>query len=191
LHLEPLHPAPLVASAIARAEARSAAREVRIRARLAPELPCLHGDARRLGAVLDNVLSNALKYSPAGGTVTVEVAPLRAESARRRSAISISVTDEGPGVPSAYRARIFEKFFRVPQPEAATRDRGAGIGLYLCRQIVDLHGGWIACASGPGDRGTRITLELPLEPTAAPAAPSSDGLLDAGNPGTLNEPALP
>ena len=82
---------------------------------------------------------------------------------RKPESVSISITDTGPGIPSAFRSRIFDKFFRLEhQPtEARPGARGAGIGLYMCRQIVELHGGSIACGAGPGGRGTRITVTLP------------------------------
>ena len=66
-------------------------------------------------------------------------------------AVAISVTDTGPGVPAGFRTRIFDKFFRLEhqQPEDRPHPRGAGIGLYMCRQIVELHGGHIACAARP------------------------------------------
>ena len=73
------------------------------------------------------------------------------------------VCDTGPGIPEAFRSRIFDKFFRLEHHQAQARPatRGAGIGLYMCRQIVELHGGEIACSSGPGAHGTCITVTLP------------------------------
>ena len=69
----------------------------------------------------------------------------------------------GPGIPPAFRSRIFDKFFRLEhhQTEDRPHARGAGIGLYMCRQIVELHGGHIECAAGADDRGACITVELP------------------------------
>lgn len=113
-------------------------------------------DAARLGSVLTNLLGNALKYSPAGGTVTVQITADAAE-------LQIAMTDEGPGVPAAFRERVFEKFFRVEDHTGAAGDdvRGAGIGLYLCREIIRAHGGSIRCAPGEGGRGTRVAFTLP------------------------------
>ena len=66
--------------------------------------------------------------------------------------MSISVGDTGPGIPAAFRSRVFDKFFRLEHHLSDTHPpaRGAGIGLYMCRQIVDLHGGTIVCDSRPG-----------------------------------------
>jgi NtrC-family two-component system sensor histidine kinase KinB len=78
--------------------------------------------------------------------------------------VSVSIVDTGPGVPLAFRSRIFDKFFRLEHHQAdRPHARGAGIGLYMCRQIVELHGGDIECGSGPSDRGARITVKLPAK----------------------------
>ncbi|HZU99916.1 MAG TPA: ATP-binding protein [Planctomycetota bacterium] len=117
----------------------------------------LNGDSPRLASVLSNVLSNALKYSPPGGRVSV--------SARRDGAqVKITVSDQGPGVPEAYRERIFEKFFRVEHhlDDAQKRPPGAGFGLYLCRQIVEGHGGTIRCLPGENGVGATISIALPV-----------------------------
>jgi hypothetical protein len=121
--------------------------------------------------VLDNIISNALKYTPTGGTVTIDAhrsVPNRSDASGR---VTISIYDTGPGVPSAFRDRIFDKFFRLEHQQLDHRShaRGAGIGLYMCRQIVELHGGRIACTAGANDRGARITVDLPVSgPVSAP-----------------------
>jgi NtrC-family two-component system sensor histidine kinase KinB len=121
------------------------------------------GDAARLGMVFTNLLSNALKYTPRGGTVSIRVASRQKTAGTGSEALQIAVTDSGPGVPPAYRERVFEKFFRVEQvrqrSDAGTR--GTGIGLYLCRQIAEAHGGTISCEAGDNGHGTRFLLELP------------------------------
>ena len=77
----------------------------------------------------------------------------------------ISIVDTGSGIPLAFRARIFDKFFRLEHHQTETRPlaRGAGIGLYMCRQIVELHGGKISCSAGRDERGTCITVSLPTK----------------------------
>jgi NtrC-family two-component system sensor histidine kinase KinB len=121
------------------------------------------GDAARLGSVLGNVLTNALKYSPPGGTVTLRLASGQNAGVNGPATLQVTVTDQGPGVPARFRERVFEKFFRVEhqlgQPDGASR--GTGIGLYLCREIVRAHGGTIACHPGDGGTGTRIAISLP------------------------------
>ena len=135
------------------------------------DLPRIVADPLRLRAVFDNILSNALKYTPGGGTVVIESHRLAAAALDQPDTVSISITDTGPGIPSAFRSRIFDKFFRLEHHHAETRPgaRGAGIGLYMCRQIVELHEGEIACTAGAGERGTRITVSLPGRICAAEA----------------------
>jgi NtrC-family two-component system sensor histidine kinase KinB len=77
-------------------------------------------------------------------------------------AVQVSVTDQGPGIPDEYRECVFEKFFRVEHHRAGPGGvAGTGIGLYLCREIVNAHGGSIRCEAGDGGAGTRFVLTLP------------------------------
>jgi NtrC-family two-component system sensor histidine kinase KinB len=165
LNLEPSEAQAVVAEALRRVEGQAKAQGITIRNHVDAESPRLAADPLRLRAVFDNILSNALKYTPSGGTITVDSRPTAAAHAMPR-AVSISISDTGPGVPEAFRSRIFEKFFRLEHhhPEARPGARGAGIGLYMCRQIVELHRGTIACEAGPGGGGTRITVTLPAAP---------------------------
>ena len=131
-------------------------------------LPRVSADPLRLRAVFDNILSNALKYTPSGGRITVDSHRVASHDAGARDTLTIGIADTGPGIPAAFRSRIFDKFFRLEhhQTEGRAGARGAGIGLYMCRQIVELHGGEIACGSGLGDRGTCISVTLPVQPRA-------------------------
>lgn len=119
-----------------------------------------HGDAARLRIVFLNLLDNALKYTPSGGEVEVRLVPSDTPPRLR-----IVVTDTGPGVPAAFHERIFEKFFRVEHhlEGEAKGVRGAGIGLYLCRQIVEAHGGSIRCEKGNDNCGSCFLIDLPLQ----------------------------
>jgi NtrC-family two-component system sensor histidine kinase KinB len=125
----------------------------------------LWGDARRLRAVLANLLDNAVKYTPRGGLIRVRTG-LRESDRPEPPLVEVTVTDTGPGVRPEFRDRIFDKFFRVEQlqPEIDRGVRGSGIGLYLARQIVEAHAGTIACTAGEGERGTNIGFILPVEP---------------------------
>jgi NtrC-family two-component system sensor histidine kinase KinB len=131
------------------------------------------GDAARLTSVFTNILVNALKYSPQGGTVTVSITsgaftPAGAVSrqiARKIPAemLQVAVTDAGPGIPVECREKVFEKFFRVEHQRGDSVDgvRGTGIGLYLCREIVRAHGGAIWCEAGDAGVGTRVAMRVP------------------------------
>jgi NtrC-family two-component system sensor histidine kinase KinB len=120
------------------------------------------GDAARLRIVLANLLGNALKYTPRGGEVVVRMAVLPPAVPDGRPLVQAGVTDTGPGIPAEFRERVFEKFFRVEDQRAGAPQgvRGAGIGLYLCRQIVEAHGGTIRCEPGDGGRGTHVVLRI-------------------------------
>jgi signal transduction histidine kinase len=130
----------------ARARTRRHAIEVRGPERLGAEV-----DPLRLEQVLTNLVENAIRYSPAGGPIEVE---LGAEELLLR----VVVADHGLGVPVEHRDRIFDRFY---QAHAAQHLGGMGLGLYISRQIVELHGGRIE-AEFPPEGGTRVRLELPL-----------------------------
>lgn len=117
---------------------------------LAPtEAPAVF-DPKWTAEALCNLLDNAVKYTPAGGTVAVEVIPYQLFC-------RINVTDSGPGIPEAERTRVFQRFYRAP---AAYETEGVGIGLYLTRQIAEGQGGYVKASSQPG-RGSCFSLYLP------------------------------
>jgi signal transduction histidine kinase len=110
------------------------------------------GDSRRLKQVVFNLISNALKYTPANGTVTL-TGEVHAED------VWISVQDTGPGVPADFLPSAFERF--TARGNAVGRP-GVGLGLALVNQFVELHGGWVEMESDP-DGGTRVTCHLPRD----------------------------
>jgi PAS domain S-box-containing protein len=109
-------------------------------------------DPLRLEQVLTNLIGNATKFSPLGGTVTVELESPEA------GMLCITVADEGIGIPSEHRAQIFDRFFQAPGAEVRG---GIGLGLAISRQIVQQHGGHLA-AEFPEGGGTRMVITLPL-----------------------------
>jgi PAS domain S-box-containing protein len=112
------------------------------------------GDGDRLGSVVLNLLDNALKYSPAGGTIRVKVAS-------RRGRAFVSVADEGVGIDSEDLERVFDRFVRLEHP-ATMNVGGTGLGLYLAREIARRHGGDILVESSPS-KGSRFTLSIPVD----------------------------
>jgi signal transduction histidine kinase len=113
-------------------------------------------DRERISQVLLNVLSNARKYSPEGSAITVTLQ-------RRGAQISISVRDQGPGIPTEQLSHICEQFYRVPGIEVRSGiSAGLGLGLYIARIIVEQHGGYIEVQSEPGE-GSTFSIALPLE----------------------------
>ncbi|GAB4251926.1 MAG: hypothetical protein Kow00109_27560 [Acidobacteriota bacterium] len=134
----------------------------------APEVdPVVRADRLRIIQVLQNLLTNAAEFSPPGEaiTLTVEVVtPPRPPFARGAPAAPecrIAVEDRGPGVPAAYRERIFERFFSA-DPEGVRTRKGTGLGLALCRYIVEAHGGRIWVEDRPSGPGGRFCFTLPL-----------------------------
>jgi two-component system, OmpR family, sensor kinase len=111
----------------------------------------VHGNSERLGRILSNLIDNAVRHSPDDATVTVEV---RSEGGR----VVASVTDEGPGVPSDQRERIFDRFTRLDSARTS-RDGGSGLGLAISRAIAVEHGGTLVCEEGR--LGARFVLRLP------------------------------
>jgi PAS domain S-box-containing protein len=122
-------------------------------------------DPLRIGQVVSNLLTNAVKYSPEGA-IEVGVMAVNAEMAE------VSVRDHGPGIPADKREHIFERFY---QAHSNGQRGGLGLGLYICRQLVEMHGGEI-WAEFPADGGTRMVVRLPLH--AAPPGPAASAATD-------------
>jgi len=119
-----------------------------------------------LRRVLLNLLTNALNASPQGSRVTLT-------SSIREGFWRVRLADQGRGVPSEYRERIFERFFRLP-PANAAADEGSGLGLAICRSIISLHGGTIWAEAPPDGSGLSIVFQIPAQTPqdAADSAPS-------------------
>jgi PAS domain S-box-containing protein len=142
--------------------------------RIPDDLPPLSADRERTRAVLENLVSNAVKYSPEGGLVRV------AARAEGRFAV-ISVTDQGIGIAPEDQKRLFERFFRVDN-RLRRETQGAGLGLFLARGIVEAQGGRIWVDSQPS-RGARFSFTVPL---AMPRIEEERGTRDEGR-GTRDE----
>ncbi len=138
-------------SSLARKE--MAARDKGIRLIVGGGQVSLPADPVMIAQVLDNLLDNAIRYSPAGSTVTVF-------TARRASSAEISVSDAGPGLSAEQIEHIFERFYRA-DPSRQRGTGGTGLGLAISRAIAHAHGGELLVKSVPGE-GTTFTLQLPL-----------------------------
>lgn len=111
------------------------------------------GDAVQLARVLTNLLDNAIKYSPAGGAIAVEAYSTPGQ-------VVVSVGDEGLGLTEEQRRNLFARYYQAHDDRSQTY-RGLGLGLYLCKEIVERHGGRIEVESAGPDRGSTFTLLLP------------------------------
>ncbi|MBI4507629.1 MAG: GAF domain-containing protein [Chloroflexi bacterium] len=142
------------------------------------DLPLVAVDRERMRQVLDNLIANAIRYSPRGGTIRVKVAG-------DATAARLSVTDEGLGLTPEDAGRLFERFYRSSRAEVRAI-KGTGLGLAIAQAIVEAHGGRISATSpGPG-HGSTFTVELPLDLPAAPLPQraSVDGASAAPVPAT-------
>ncbi|MEU7738925.1 DUF4153 domain-containing protein [Nonomuraea sp. NPDC049158] len=182
--------APLLEQAVR--EAALAREDVR----LAPAAPAdlvVRADPDLLAQVLANLLDNAVRHSPPGGSVTVTGAP-------DGDGVRITIADQGPGIPTSAHGRVFERFSRLDAGRTADGG-GAGLGLAIVKEIVELHGGSIRIDDCAGCRmivdlpGRTIMADTPLEPVpgadegVAPVA-AGDALLEGGAPEALVAPAV-
>jgi signal transduction histidine kinase len=112
-------------------------------------------DPDRLRQVLDNLLSNALKYGPPDGEAQIR-------ASREGAFVRVSVADRGPGIPAEHLPRLFERFHRVA---GERQPGGTGLGLFITRNLVELMGGQVSVASRPG-RGSVFSFTLPIAEAA-------------------------
>jgi len=160
LDLKPLPIFSVIDQAIERLQHLASSRSVTIEQRLAPYLPPVEIDGEKIVRVLQNLLDNAIKFSPAQGVVTIgaflaggahappDDVPVHVTFNDSRDYLVVWVQDRGPGIPPAYFQRIFEKFGQV----RGRKVRGTGLGLTFCRLAVEAHGGriWVESEEGAG-----------------------------------------
>jgi two-component system sensor histidine kinase GlrK len=149
---------PLVKSAIETYQLPINAHHLRLET-MVPDLT-LNADRAKLKLILDNLISNAVKFTPDGGTIT-----LRAEHDARGESLLFDVADTGPGVPAEERARIFDAFYQGATPQGGLV-RGTGIGLSVVQEFVHAHGGTIELRDGEFP-GAHFRVSLPLSPVYA------------------------
>ena len=148
LHPQPGEISPVVERAAAQYAPKAAEKDISLTVRQRPGSAVF--DSKWTEEAVCNLLDNAVKYTPSGGSVTVEVKNYELFSA-------IRVTDTGPGIPEEEQAKIFGRFYRAPN---AYQAEGVGIGLYLTRQIAEKQGGYVKVESTPG-MGSTFSLYIP------------------------------
>ncbi len=131
------------------------AKSLNIEQDIPKDLPCVYGDPERIRQVLVNLLDNAIKYTPSGGTISISGLH------RTTQKVQFSISDTGPGIPEENRERIFENHFRLKRDEAT---QGYGIGLCLCQRVIRAHYGqiWVDSSS---NNGARVHFTLPVYPS--------------------------
>jgi two-component system phosphate regulon sensor histidine kinase PhoR len=147
--------AEVVASVLVIIGPRAARTRVTVTANIPADLPAVSADRDRLAQVLINLVDNAVKYTPEGGSVTVTAREVG------DGAIEVAVADTGIGIPPADLPRITERFYRVDK--ARSRELGGtGLGLAIVKHLVVAHGGELRIESEP-ERGTTVRFTLPME----------------------------
>ncbi len=143
----------LLDQVVRRHEPAASGAGVTIQVHVDPAVDQLCGDPHRLEQAVDNLVANALRYTPRGGRVTLTVVPAGAFDA-------ISVTDTGPGIPPEHVAHVFDRFYKA-DPSRTASGEGSGLGLSIVRAVAERHGGDVQVASEPGR--TVFTMRLPAE----------------------------
>jgi two-component system cell cycle sensor histidine kinase PleC len=138
---------------------------LRLQQRLPPALPAVRADGRLVKQILLNLLSNAIKFTPAGGTITVSA------DIDHEANLSLTVADTGIGIAAGQLERVLQPFTQVENTFTRTH-AGTGLGLPLCKSLIELHGGRLALESAVG-RGTSVTVTLPKERVIAAGATAS------------------
>jgi two-component system OmpR family sensor kinase len=161
---DPVDLLALAGDAVLNVQAAAPDRTIRLDVGSTDPPPVVVGDAARLRQVLDNLLTNAVKHTPAGTTVIVTVGT--AVNARTgRSVVRLTVADEGPGLSKDAAARVFERFYRADSARSRS-DGGTGLGLAIVAALVSGHGGTVDVESEPG-AGACFRVELPLAEVGA------------------------
>jgi signal transduction histidine kinase len=111
------------------------------------------GDAAALAILIRNLVDNAIRYTPSGGRVKVSIAT-------RDDRVTLTVTDNGPGIPELERERVFERFYRAP----GSGGQGCGLGLSIVQRIAELHGASIELIAPTTGSGLQVTVRFPAVP---------------------------
>jgi signal transduction histidine kinase len=156
MEMEPCQLVTVVNEALVGLEGRAKAKEIALQITLPRALPLVMGNPIRLGQVVTNFVTNAIKFTPGGGTVTISARETEGE-------VAIEVKDTGIGIAPEDQAHIFDKFYRVKSAQVS-RIEGTGLGLAIVKSIVEGHGGRVWVDSEPG-QGSTFGFALPIAPS--------------------------
>jgi CheY-like chemotaxis protein len=154
LNIQPIDLPDVIKNSVEALLPAADAKQIRVQTILDPAASPVSGDPDRLQQIVWNLVSNAVKFTPKGGTIQVRLE-------RVNSHVELTVSDTGIGISSDFLPHIFERF-RQGDPTTTRLHGGLGLGLAIVRQLVELHGGTIHAASGGKDRGTTFRVRLPV-----------------------------
>ncbi len=155
LELKPLELTGLVQATLKRLRPRALERRIDLKSDLPDPLPPVLADADRITQVLTNLVGNALQYTPDHGSVTVSAVP-------RGDELWVSVADTGIGIPAGHLPHLFTRFYRVDKSRSRQSGGGSGIGLTICKHLVEAHGGRIWAESAGEGQGSMFTFTLKI-----------------------------
>ncbi|HWY51233.1 MAG TPA: ATP-binding protein [Chthoniobacterales bacterium] len=158
IELKPVSLAAIIHRAMTVMEPVATRKKIRLSEELDTDLTDVMVDESRIMQILTNLLNNALKFTLEGGTIVVKLA----EHPKNSECVQISVTDNGCGIPKDKIDNLFHRFYQIKNGNA-TPEKGVGLGLYLCRELVLMHGGniWVESALG---RGSTFSFTIPKQP---------------------------
>jgi signal transduction histidine kinase/ActR/RegA family two-component response regulator len=166
IQLRSMSPSPIVAAVIESLQPGAEAKGVKLDGLVGPEAPAIRADPDRLRQIAWNLISNAIKFTPAGGRVSVELATAGSQ-------VTMTVADTGIGIPADFLPHVFERF-RQADSSTTRAHGGVGLGLAIVRHLVELHGGTIDVTSPGPDRGSVVTVTFPMAASVSAAtAPTS------------------
>jgi PAS domain S-box-containing protein len=174
--------AEVIKTAINATQALAAKTSLKVKVTVSPNLPAVTSDKDRLVQVVTNLLSNAIKFTPDGGNIEVKAQTLEGDKSRKKAdMVMVSVTDSGIGIDPKDHKSIFEKFKQVGDT-LTDKPKGTGLGLPICKEIIEHFGGrlWVESELG---KGSTFFFTLPLAQTAEAEAP------EAPETGEMEEPA--
>ncbi|MFC0774026.1 sensor histidine kinase [Terrimonas alba] len=151
LTIQSVSPSQVIESSIMAVRSTAKEKEITIEQNIEKDLPDFRADADKVSWVLNNFLTNAIRYSPFEGTVIVAVA-------KAKNQLSFAVTDHGPGIDQVYINQIFERYFQIP---GRSDKKGSGIGLAICKEFIEAMGGKVWVKSQIGE-GSTFGFDIPL-----------------------------
>lgn len=161
LELQPADMVKLVQSKLTQFEVSAHQKNIQLNLESPSNLPEIKIDSRRMEQIISNLLSNAIRHTPAGGKITVSLMMQNVRSHDQDNHLIISVADTGEGIPSEHLPHLFERFYRVENSRSRS-EGGAGLGLAIVKQMVEAHGGqvWVESQSG---KGSTFSFKLPFQ----------------------------